>query len=165
LNTLLRRFFFCVFVLAAAVGLGACTFFRMISEGSVPSSDAPPVNGAFLHAAHVATEDLILSNLGAGGRAPDADPVYRCLARWENYDVSIQEGTDRYFVRVTPRLGDCVAGGERLIGGGGSYEIHKQDYQILSRGVHDSPSTTGSDAGVLDAPPDAGQRFGADGGG
>jgi hypothetical protein len=126
-----------------AVLLPSCAFIRSIMRGDAPGSgESPPLNGAFLKAAYVAANDLVSENSLPAQSNPDAGIVHQCLARWENYEIAIKEGEDRYFVSVQPRIGDCVEGGERLIGGGGAYEVSKEDFSILKKRTHDQPTLT-----------------------
>jgi hypothetical protein len=103
--------------------------------GTWPASEpALVLTGPILKAASVAVLDLASQSEQLLREHPDVlDPVHQCLARVENYQISVWEGVDRYFVRVLPRIGGCIEGGDALKGGGANYEMSKRDFRILRR--------------------------------
>ncbi len=89
---------------------------------------ADAARAGFVAASHLVAEAEQLVE-----QYPDADPVHRCLARWESYEVTILEREDRYLIHLAPRIDDCVPGGGALKGGGADYQVRKSSFQLICR--------------------------------
>lgn len=100
-------------------------------EASVDTGAA--LRSGAIRAAYVATGHLISEAEQFLRENRDADMVHHCLARWENYVVTISERKDHYLVHLAPRLEDCVQGGGALQGGGADYQVGKSDFRLLCR--------------------------------
>lgn len=114
------------------------------------------INIAFVKAAAVASDDLIGRNTS---RDPDAGVIERCLAQRENYWITSAELLDdRYKLTIAPDIEPCVAGGGRLIGGGGVYQVSTSDYRLLRIELHDQEPINFDqrDAGITGGDADAG---------
>ena len=95
---------------------------------------APPVwlNGAMLHAASVALDDLTEREAAALSRYESPHPFSVCMSHRESYDVQVVSEDERRFVVYVRPVGErCLPQGASLKGGAATYEIAKKDFKIL----------------------------------
>lgn len=93
------------------------------------------IQGPLLRAAYAAVHYEVSHYERLHDENPQLEQWYRCMSRLDTYDAQIiQEEPGRWFVFVIPiqdRCGEAGPGG-RLITGGATYEVSKQDFRILS---------------------------------